>query len=248
MIEDVIKNLNDLYEATEQEHKDSQRTIQNNAKAVLGEIMDQVGYHYDLKGIVLRTNNWSNKKGIHIETTDNGYYGTNASFSQIRDKQEWANIDCNIRLSDSVSDERLIKNVAFSQMILAIVVKMRTDQELMNSLFDKMHKCFHSNEILEAKISLINHLIDKSKRTLDVIKIEDVLDKGHLKIESSKWTQTFGTHEKLIDEFKFVKNKTGTFTAELLSEGNLVSQSARASQQNITKIICTMLDIYNFNF
>lgn len=248
MIEDVIKNLNDLHEVTTQEHVNNQATIQDNARAVLGEIMDCVGHHYDLKAISFRTNNWSTRKGIYIETTDNGYNNSSVSITQSREKLEWSEIDHSIRLSDNVNNERQIKNLKFSQIVLAIASKMRTDQELMNSLFEKLHKCFKTSELLEAKMALINHMIDKAQRTLDVIKIEDVLDKGHLKLVSSKWIQTFGSHEKLIDEFKFVKNKTGTFTAELLSEGNLVSQSARASQQNITKIICTMLDIHNLNF
>lgn len=248
MIDKIIKNLDDLYEVTKHEHEASHKTIQDNAKIVLGEIMDQVGHHYDLNGISLRINNWSNKKGIYIDTTDNGYYGVNASFSQIKDTQEWSNVDFNVRMSDNVNDKNLTKNLIFSQMVFAIVSKMKTDPQLMNGLFTKLHKCFNTNEVLEAKLTLINHMRDKAERTLDVIKIDEVFNKGHLKTESTRWVQTFGSHEKLCDEIKFTKNKSGTFTAELLSEGTLVSQSSRASEQNILKIIGKMLDIYNFSF
>jgi hypothetical protein len=248
MIENVIENLDKLYNDIKQEQEITQSSIQNNAKEILSEIMKLTDHYYDLDGIEIKTNNWSNRKGIHIETTDNGYFGTIASFTQIRDKQEWANVDCNVRLSDNINEDRIIKNIAFGQLVLAIAIKMRTDQELMNGLFNKIHKCFYSNEVLEAKMTLIQHLKSSAERTLDHIKVEEVFNKGHLKLESSRYTSTFGTNDCYSDELKFIKNKTGTYTAELMKEGKVISQSTRASSNLLSKIVCQMLNVTIFEF
>ena len=153
-----------------------------------------------------------------------------------------------LKYSTINSIDRIIKNIAFGQLVLAIAVKMRTDQELMNGLFSKMHKCFYSNEVLEAKMTLIQHLKSSAERTLDHIKVEEVFNKGHLKLESSMYTSTFGTDDKYIDELKFIKNKTGTYTVELMKEGDIVSQSTRASSNLLSKIVCQMLNVTIFEF
>jgi len=250
MIENVIENLDKLYNDVKQEQEIIQSSIQNNAKAVLSEIMELTGHYYDLDGIEIRTSNWhsSRRNGIYIENTDNGYNGINVLFSQSIACKEWINIDSTIRLSSHVDDEKLIKSVAFGQMVTSIAVKMRTDQELMNGLFDKIHKCFYTNEVLEAKMTLLQHLKSSAERTLDHIKVEEVFNKGHLKLESSMYTSTFGTDDKYIDELKFIKNKTGTYTVELMKEGDIVSQSTRASSNLLSKIVCQMLNVTIFEF
>ena len=250
MIENVIENLDKLYNDIKQEQEITQNSIQNNAKAVLSEIMELTGHYYDLDGIEIRTSNWhsSHRSGIYIENTDNGYNGINAVFSQSIEGKEWINVDSTTRLSSNVDDEKFIKSITFSQMVNGIAIKMRTDQELMNGLFNKMHKCFYSNEVLEAKMTLIQHLKSSAERTLDHIKVEEVFNKGHLKLESSRYTSTFGTNDCYSDELKFIKNKTGTYTAELMKEGNVISQSTRASSNLLSKIVCQMLNVTIFEF
>ena len=83
MIENVIENLDKLYNDVKQEQEIIQSSIQNNAKAVLSEIMELTGHYYDLDGIEIRTSNWhsSRRNGIYIENTDNGYNGINVLFN-----------------------------------------------------------------------------------------------------------------------------------------------------------------------
>lgn len=247
MIKDVINNLDELHKVLKQEQLDTQATIQTNARNVLSEIMDVVGVHYDVNSIDIKTVDWTNKKGIYIENNDNSYYGLNATFNQNTNSKEWTSVDFGSRISGDINSKQIIRSIEFSQLVLAISTKMITNQELIGGLFNKMHKHFNVNDLLNAKMTVIQHFKHHTTTVLDLVKLEEVWDKGHLKLDNGgRYVQSFGNDEKYCDEIKFTKNSSGTYTAEMLYDGTKVSQSTRASSALLSRIVRSMMDITSF--
>jgi len=251
MIEKVLENLNQLYTDTAQERENIQTSIQNNARKALGEIMKVTGHYYDLENILIKTNDWTNRNGIHIESTDNGYHSCNFNISllphQPHQTKKYSDFNFNVRLDGNIDNERFYKNFIFSKMVMGIIELAKTNPEQLDKMMNNVHSQFYTVEVLDAKLTLIQHLINKATQAKELVNVEEVFDKGHLKIEHSKWIPTFGSGpEKIIDELKFTKNKTGTYTAELCYNGERISQTTRASKSVIGRLICAMLDIRNF--
>lgn len=246
MIEKVLENLNQLYTDTAKEREDIQTSIQNNARKALGEIMKVTGHYYDLENISIKTNDWTNRNGIHIESTDNRYHSCSFNIYQPHTKK-YSDFDFNVRLDGNIENEKFYKNFIFSKMVMGIIEQAKSNPEQLNKMMNNVHSQFYTVEVLDAKLTLIQHLISKATQAKELVNVEEVFDKGYLKTEHSKWVPTFGNgHEKIVDELKFTKNKTGTYTAELCYNGEKISQTTRASKSVIGRLICAMLDIRNF--
>jgi hypothetical protein len=110
-------------------------------------------------------------------------------------------------------------------------------KELINCLVERGYLESHEPVIKEKDSTLEdlewNTIIDKSKRTLDVIKIEDVLDKGHLKLESSKWINVLCFHNFYIFFILYYTNK--------LFKGKKILKIQIVNIQHCTDYFCNVL-------
>jgi D-alanyl-D-alanine carboxypeptidase len=132
---------------------------------------------------------------------------------------------------------------AISNIVWAKLSKeLFTNNETMSKLLNKMFRCFNNQNILDEKQTMIHHLIANAQKTNDMLKVQDAFDNGVVSVKNAVYVETF-SNTAYIDKMTFTKNVSGTYTVELSCDGVIKSQSKRASTANVSRMICSLLQL-----
>ena len=242
MIQEVIDNLISLEENLKSQRDSINNYTQGLARAKFKEILEEIGVDFDVDKLTFIKG--YRDKSIIIELKQDNYYRNLKMEVSSNTDGNWVNFYLTVNNHVSLKDNDFYDQVNFQLMCLQIQKQFYLDHKMLTNKFDELVNCFNSNKNLETKIEVVQHLLKNAQQSLDLIKVNNVFDTGKCKAEYDRYVKSFGSKEKYASEIHFTKNQSGTYTASLLdSNGNVVSNSTRASSHVISEIVCKLLEL-----
>jgi len=240
MLDEIISKLSELNEGVQHDKIMIDSDIQRNAKSVFLEMLALIDeYDFDTRDIRIRVSG-EYRKVISIENDLGNYHSSAISFYYKENK--WGDVSMNIRnnltMDRDVDLQHVMTNIVWSKLSRELF----TNKETMSNLLNKMFKCFDNQNMLDEKQQMLGHLISNAQKTNDMLKVQDAFDKGIVSVKNGVYMSTF-TNTSYIDKMTFTKNTTGTYSVELSCDGDIKSQSKRASTSNVSRMICDLLQL-----
>lgn len=240
MLDEIIDKLKELNEGVHHDKIMIESDIQRNAKSVFLEMLALIDeYDFDTRDIKIRVSG-DYRKVISIENDLGNYHSSAISFYCKENK--WCETSMNVRnnltMDRDVDLQHTMTNIVWAKLSRELF----TNNETMSNLLNKMFRCFDNQNILDEKQTMIHHLIANAQKTNDMLKVQEAFDTGVVSVKNSVYMNTFG-NTSYIDKMTFTKNTSGTYSVELSCDGDIKSQSKRASTANVSRMICDLLQL-----
>jgi hypothetical protein len=141
------------------------------------------------------------------------------------------------KYNDMESDGVVLANY-FLDLATKINRLVMNNRELFSKhLIDFFIKDHSATNPYNAKIRMVETFINFMNH-IDKWMLENkIYEEKHIKFETSKYSPTFNGDLKEIDEFKYSRNPSGTYSAQLMYKGNVVSESSRCNENQLYQII-----------
>jgi hypothetical protein len=142
-----------------------------------------------------------------------------------------------LRYNDTNSDGFILANY-FLDLATKINRLVMNNRELFSKhLIDFFIKDHSATNPYDAKIRMYETFIGFMNH-IDKWMLENkIYEEKHIKFETSKYVPTFNGDAKEVDEFRYSRNPSGTYSAQLMNKGNVVSESARCKENQLWQII-----------
>jgi hypothetical protein len=142
-----------------------------------------------------------------------------------------------LRYNDPNSDGVVLANY-FLDLATKINKLVMNNRELSSKhLIDFFIKDHSASNPYDAKMRMVETFIG-FMNNIDQLMLENkIYEEKHIKFETSKYTPTFNNDYKEVDEFRYSRNPSGTYSVQMMNKGNVVSESARCKENQLWQII-----------
>jgi len=142
-----------------------------------------------------------------------------------------------LRYNNIDSDEFVLVNY-FLDLVIKMNKLVMDNRELFSKhLIDFFIKDHSATNPHNAKIQMVESFITFMNHIDQMMLENKIYEEKHIKFETSKYTPTFNGDHKEVDEFRYSRNPSGTYSAQLMNKGNVVSESARCNENMLWQII-----------
>jgi hypothetical protein len=139
--------------------------------------------------------------------------------------------------TDVESDVFVLSNY-FLDLISKMCKLTIDNRELFSKhLIDFFIKDHSATNPYDAKIRMVETFINFMNHIDQMMLANKIYEEKHIKFETSKYVPTFNDDTKEVDEFRYSRNSTGTYSVQLMNKGNVVSESARCKENQLWQII-----------
>jgi hypothetical protein len=240
MLDEIIDKLKSLNEGVQHDKVMIESDIQRNAKSVFLEMLALINeYDFDTREIKIKVAG-DYRKIVSIENDLGSYHSTATSFYYKENK--WCEVTSNLRTNLTIDRDVDLQHTTSNIVWSKLSRELFTNNETMSKLLNKMFSCFDNQNMLDEKQTMIHHLIANAQKTNDMLKVQDAFDKGVVSVKNGVYIETF-SNTAYIDKMTFTKNISGTYTVELSCDGQVKSQSKRASTSNVSRMVCSLLQL-----
>jgi hypothetical protein len=139
--------------------------------------------------------------------------------------------------TDVESDVFVLSNY-FLDLISKICKLTIDNRELFSKhMIDFFIKDHSATNPYEAKARMVETFINFMNHIDQMMLENKIYEEKHIKFERSKYPISFDGSNKEVDEFRYSRNPSGTYSVQLMNKGNVVSESSRCNENQLWQII-----------